>query len=83
MTRRVLVTGGTGYVGGRLIPLLEERGFDVRCLARRPEFLANRVREGTAVVRGANRCHIMVACDERTNMFRVVSHIDNLMKGQG
>ena len=37
---------------------------------------------GTAVVRGANRCHIMVACDERTNMFRVVSHIDNLMKGQ-
>jgi N-acetyl-gamma-glutamyl-phosphate reductase len=37
---------------------------------------------GTVVVRGANRCHLMVACDERTGTFRVVSHIDNLMKGQ-
>jgi hypothetical protein len=30
----VLVTGATGYIGGRLVPLLLERGFAVRCLAR-------------------------------------------------
>ncbi len=49
---RVLVTGGTGYVGGRLIPLLEQRGFRVRCLARRPEFLQPRVGPATEVIPG-------------------------------
>jgi len=49
---RVLVTGGTGYVGGRLIPLLEQRGHRVRCLARRPEFLQSRVGPATEVVAG-------------------------------
>ena len=49
---RILVTGGTGYVGGRLIPLLESRGLNVRCLARRPEFLQSRVNPQTEVVAG-------------------------------
>ncbi len=34
---RVLLTGATGYVGGRLLPALVERGASVRCLVRRPE----------------------------------------------
>lgn len=50
--RRILITGGTGYVGGRLIPLLEQRGFAVRCLARHPEFLRPRVRPTVEVVAG-------------------------------
>ncbi|HET7758525.1 MAG TPA: SDR family oxidoreductase [Gaiellaceae bacterium] len=33
---RILLTGATGYVGGRLLTALLERGEDVRCLARRP-----------------------------------------------
>jgi uncharacterized protein YbjT (DUF2867 family) len=33
---RVLVTGGTGYIGGRLIPRLLEKGHQVRVLARDP-----------------------------------------------
>lgn len=49
---RILLTGATGYVGGRLLSRLEEYGHDVRCLARRPEFLLPRVKEGTQVARG-------------------------------
>lgn len=37
---------------------------------------------GTGLVRGSNRCLLTVACDERTGTFRVLSHIDNLVKGQ-
>jgi uncharacterized protein YbjT (DUF2867 family) len=31
----VFISGGTGYLGGQLIPLLLERGYRVRALARR------------------------------------------------
>jgi uncharacterized protein YbjT (DUF2867 family) len=48
----VLVTGATGYVGGRLVPVLERIGRPVRCLARRPEHLRDRVGPATEVVRG-------------------------------
>lgn len=51
-SRRILITGGTGYVGGRLIPLLERRGPRIRCLARRPDFLRSRVGSSTEVVAG-------------------------------
>lgn len=33
-TNRVLVTGATGYVGGRLVPELLDAGFTVRCMTR-------------------------------------------------
>ena len=52
MERMVLVTGGTGYVGGRLIEALEARGARLRCLARAPEALRARVQPGTEVVAG-------------------------------
>jgi len=35
LSRHVFVSGGTGYVGSRLIPRLLERGHSVRALARR------------------------------------------------
>jgi uncharacterized protein YbjT (DUF2867 family) len=34
--KAVLLTGATGYVGGHLLPLLLERGHQVRCLVRDP-----------------------------------------------
>ncbi len=52
MQHRVLLTGATGYVGGRLLAVLEQRGVAVRCLARRPEFLRSRVGATTEVVAG-------------------------------
>ncbi|MEU2432130.1 SDR family oxidoreductase [Streptomyces sp. NPDC007861] len=36
---RCLVTGATGYIGGRLVPELLDAGHRVRCMARTPEKL--------------------------------------------
>jgi uncharacterized protein YbjT (DUF2867 family) len=47
----VLLTGGSGYVGGRLIPLLEKQAVKLRCLARSPEKMRSRVQTGTEIVR--------------------------------
>jgi uncharacterized protein YbjT (DUF2867 family) len=49
---RILLTGATGYVGGRLLKVLEARGHEVRCLARQPANLAARVGPRTRVVSG-------------------------------
>jgi len=42
MTRNVLVTGATGYIGGRLVPRLLERGDAVRVMVRDPGRVAGR-----------------------------------------
>ncbi len=47
----VLVTGATGYIGGRLVPGLVAGGHHVRCLARDPARLEGRFEE-VEVVRG-------------------------------
>ncbi len=49
---RVLVTGASGYVGGRLLAQLEGGAHRIRCMARRPEDLRARVGPGTEVVAG-------------------------------
>jgi uncharacterized protein YbjT (DUF2867 family) len=48
----VLVTGATGYIGGRLVPVLEGGGVKLRCLARHPAMLASRLAPTTEVVEG-------------------------------
>jgi uncharacterized protein YbjT (DUF2867 family) len=48
--RRVFVTGGTGYVGGHLLPVLAARGHHVRALVRGAS--ASRVARGAAIVVG-------------------------------
>jgi uncharacterized protein YbjT (DUF2867 family) len=47
----ILLTGDTGYIGGRLLKGLEKAGWPVRCLARHPEFLQPRVASNTEVVK--------------------------------
>ncbi len=48
----VLLTGATGYVGGRLVAEFEKLPVTLRCLARNPEKLRPIVRESTQIVRG-------------------------------
>jgi uncharacterized protein YbjT (DUF2867 family) len=49
---RILLTGATGYVGGRLLKLLEASGRPLRCMARRPEYLRTRAAATTEIVTG-------------------------------
>ena len=48
----VLVTGATGFVGGRLVAALAERGYRVRALTRRATGLETLLPCGAEVVRG-------------------------------
>jgi uncharacterized protein YbjT (DUF2867 family) len=48
----ILLTGATGYVGGRLLNALESRGHRIRCMARRPESLRSKCLASTEVVAG-------------------------------
>jgi uncharacterized protein YbjT (DUF2867 family) len=52
MKPQILLTGATGYIGGQLLHLLEAEGCRVRCIARRPGILQNRVAVGTEVAAG-------------------------------
>ena len=50
--RLVLLTGATGYVGGRLLRALIDGGHRVRCLSRSPSHLASRLVPGAQVAAG-------------------------------
>ncbi|QDU92459.1 SDR family oxidoreductase [Lignipirellula cremea] len=52
MSGLILLTGATGYVGGRVLSLLQQQELPVRCLARRPESLQDRVTASTEVLQG-------------------------------
>ncbi len=48
----ILLTGATGYVGGRLLHRLVKEGRPVRCLTRRPELLTRLVPRDVEIVSG-------------------------------
>jgi len=48
----ILLTGATGYIGGRLLRALERQSLAIRCLCRNPEVLRGRVAPGTQLVPG-------------------------------
>lgn len=52
MTGLILLTGATGYVGGRLLALLQKQRMPVRCVTRRPEALRDRVSATIEVFQG-------------------------------
>jgi uncharacterized protein YbjT (DUF2867 family) len=51
-TPRILLTGASGYVGGRLLARLRQQGVAVRCLARRPDSLDRHAGRDVEVVQG-------------------------------
>ncbi len=51
-TSLILLTGASGYIGGRLLPSLQQQGYRLRCVARHPEVLKPKVGPSTDVVSG-------------------------------
>ena len=51
-TAPILLTGSTGYIGGRLLHEFEKRNIAVRCLSRRPEVMRARADASTEVIQG-------------------------------
>jgi uncharacterized protein YbjT (DUF2867 family) len=51
-TSLILLTGASGYIGGRLLPSLEKQGYRLRCLVRHPEILQPKVGPLTEIVAG-------------------------------
>ncbi|MBN1352395.1 NAD-dependent epimerase/dehydratase family protein [candidate division KSB1 bacterium] len=52
MNKKVFVTGGTGFTGGRLCEILCERGYHVKALARQTSKLENLRRIGAEIIYG-------------------------------
>ncbi|MDX1385959.1 MAG: SDR family oxidoreductase [bacterium] len=48
----ILLTGATGYIGGRFLKRLEEKGIATRCLTRKPEYLRTHQKKNTEIFHG-------------------------------
>ena len=68
MAAAVLLTGATGYIGGRLLRHFEEAGRPVRCLARNPERVPA-TRSTTEVVQGD--------CLDEASLDRALAGVDS------
>ncbi len=51
-TGTILITGASGYIGGRLVKALSAEGHALRCMARNPENLARRIGKDFKIVEG-------------------------------
>jgi uncharacterized protein YbjT (DUF2867 family) len=85
MAAQVLLTGATGYVGGRLLHRLEASGRRVRCLTRRPAALASRIADGTEVVAGdvLDAASLRRAMDGVTAAYYLVHSMETSTKFEG
>lgn len=75
----VLLMGASGYVGGRLISLLEQQPVVLRCLARNPEKLRPSVKKSTPIVQGD--VLVPASLDEALNGVHTAYYLVHLMSG--
>ena len=75
---KILVTGATGYVGGRLVPVLLERGHDVRTTTSSPDreqpWWGPRVE--TVVMDALDRDQVAAACEGVDAVYYLIHGMD-------
>ena len=49
---KILITGASGYIGGRLLHHLDDERYQITCMARNPLLLANRFSHKIKIVKG-------------------------------
>lgn len=76
--RRVLVTGGSGFIGGRLITELKRRGVDVVALARSDASAAKVAALGATPAKGEldSEPALRAACEGCDTVFHAAAHTD-------
>ena len=74
----VVVTGNERYTEQEVLDIYREFYAGSAFVRVLPSTAAT----GTMSVRGTNRCEIVVSVDQRVRKLRIVSIIDNLVKGQ-
>lgn len=70
---RVLLTGATGHIGGRLLRRLGETEHEIRCLARNPENLSGRL-PGNATAVAADVLDEQAGCRAEGNRHCLLSY---------
>ncbi len=80
---RVLVTGATGYIGGRLIPVLLDHGHQVRVIARHPDRLSERSWVDRVEVYGGDAADPAALADAMEGMDGAYYLMHSLQAGPG
>jgi uncharacterized protein YbjT (DUF2867 family) len=80
---RCLVTGATGYVGGRLVPELLAKGHQVRVMARHPERLADRAWINEVEVVGGDATNAASLRTAMADMHAAFYLLHSLQSGHG
>jgi nucleoside-diphosphate-sugar epimerase len=78
--KKILVTGGTGFIGSHLTELLLKKGYSVSCLVRDPAAL--RWLSGLDIEVKAGDCLLPVTLSEAVAQASVVIHVAGLTKAR-
>ena len=80
---RVFVTGGTGVLGQRVVPLLVQSGHDAMVLARTPAKAAEAMRAGAAAATASlfDRDELARACASHDVVLNLATHSRSLANG--
>ncbi len=74
MTQRILVVGASGYVGGRLVPLLASRGHELVLVSRDARSLAARFPDATVVTADLLEPTTLPAALEKVDIAYYLAH---------